>query len=463
MSRIRVELADIELPPFGLPEGQPEIPVVTYENLLETLEARYQAAGFEAFLVYADREHFANMAYLTAYDPRFEEALLVLRPGEVPTLLVGNEGMSYATICPVPVELVLCQTLSLVDQPRDTSPPLPEALSLAGLTAGMRIGVAGWKYFTEQESPRPREWIEIPSFIVETLRGLGLVPQNANDVLMHADGGLRVVNDVHQLAAFEYSAAHASQGMRDLVFGTRPEMTEHDVCSLAGLRGMPVGFHPLVLSGERTGLGLGSPSTRRIALGDPIVAAIGYWGSNTARAGFVARSEADLPAGIADYVERLVEPYFRAAVAWYETVGIGVTGGELYAAAMEHIGDPFFGVKLNPGHLIHLEEWLSSPVWEGSAIPLVSGMYWQVDMIPGTGGPYFTTNIEDGIALADESLRAEMAATFPGVWARIEARRAFMRDVLGIQLKPEVLPFSNMPAYLPPFWLAPGQAMRVAV
>jgi hypothetical protein len=68
---------------------------------------------------------------------------------------------------------------------------------------------------------------------------------------------------------------------------------------------------------------------------------------------------------------------------------------------------------------------------------------------------------EDGSALADEALRAEMAATFPEAWARIEARRASMADVLGIRLKPEVLPFSNMPAYLPPFWLAPGRAMRV--
>jgi hypothetical protein len=69
---------------------------------------------------------------------------------------------------------------------------------------------------------------------------------------------------------------------------------------------------------------------------------------------------------------------------------------------------------------------------------------------------------EDGIALADEALRADMAAMFPEGWARIEARRAFMADVLGIRLKPEVLPFSNMPAYLPPFWLAPERAMRVA-
>ncbi len=461
MKAPRVTLAELELPEFGLPQDQPTIPASTYAARVAALEARYRSAGFDAFVVYADREHFANMAYLTGYDPRFEEALLVLLPGRTPALLVGNEGLTYASVCPLPVDVKLCQTLSLVDQPRDSSPPLADVLASSGLAKGMRVGVAGWKYFSALDSPSPGEWLEVPSFIVDGLREMGLVPSNANALLMHPDGGLRVVNDVHQLAAFEYSAAHASQGVRDLIFGLREQMTEYDACALAGMRGMPVGFHPLLLSGERTSLGLGSPSTRRISLGDPIVAAIGYWGSNTARAGFAARSKADLPESISDYVDRLVAPYFRAAVAWYETVGIGVPSGELYAAAMEHIGDPFFGVSLNPGHLIHLEEWLSSPVWQGSTIPLVSGMYWQVDMIPATGSPYFSTNIEDGIALADAALRAEFAATYPDAWARIEARRRFMRDVVGIRLKREVLPFSNMPAYLPPFWLSPKHAMRV--
>ena len=38
----------------------------------------------------------------------------------------------------------------------------------------------------------------------------------------------------------------------------------------------------------------------------------------------------------------------------------------------------------------------------------------QCDIIPATGTPYFTTNIEDGVALADESLRAAFAGCVPG-------------------------------------------------
>jgi hypothetical protein len=89
-------------------------------------------------------------------------------------------------------------------------------------------------------------------------------------------------------------------------------------------------------------------------------------------------------------------------------------------------------------------------------------MAFQVDVIPATGTPYFTTNIEDGIALADETLRAELATAYPEAWARIEARRRFMADALGIDLHPDVLPFSNLAAALPPFLLRPDLVMTLA-
>jgi hypothetical protein len=85
----------------------------------------------------------------------------------------------------------------------------------------------------------------------------------------------------------------------------------------------------------------------------------------------------------------------------------------------------------------------------------------QCDIIPATGTAYFTSNIEDGVALADEPLRQAFARNYPEGWKRIEARRAFMIDTLGIKLRPEVLPFSNMAGWLPPFWLAPDRAMAM--
>ena len=170
----------------------------------------------------------------------------------------------------------------------------------------------------------------------------------------------------------------------------------------------------------------------------------------------------ELQEPIRDYVDRLVAPYFAAIAEWYGAIRIGQTGGALFDIIDRHLGDPFFGIFLNPGHQLHLDEWVNSPIWAGSTIELRSGMAFQVDVIPATGTPYFTTNIEDGIALADAALRGELASRYPDAWARIERRRAFMAEQLGIELHPDVLPFSNLPAVLPPFLLRPDRAMSLA-
>ena len=159
---------------------------------------------------------------------------------------------------------------------------------------------------------------------------------------------------------------------------------------------------------------------------------------------------------------RLVGPYFAAVAEWYGALHVGQTGGALFEIIERHLGDPFFGIFLNPGHQIGLDEWINSPISRGSTVELRSGMAFQVDIIPATGTDYFTTNIEDGIALADASLREAFASGYPAAWARIVARRRFMADALGIDLHPDVLPFSNLPAYLPPFLLRPDRAMTVA-
>lgn len=450
------------LPDFGLPGVEPVIPAATYEARITAARQRAQEAGFDVLLVYGDREHFANLTYLTGYDPRFEEALLILVPGEEPAILVGNEGMGYSAVIPIPIRRVLYQTFSLISQPRDTSAPLETILREAGLTRGQRVGMAGWKYFLPSETHNPKRWLEAPAFLVDTLRSMGCDVCNATALFMHPTTGLRAVNGVDQLAVFEYAATVGSQGMRDMIFNVQPGMTEYDAVRLMGINGIPHNLHPVVLSGERTRFAPGGPSSRVLQQGDPVLAALGYWGSNIARGGFLVETADQLPESIRDYVDKLVAPYFRAIVEWYEHIGIGVPGRELYDVIQQHLGDPFFGVTLNPGHLIHLDEWVSSPIYPDSEEMLRSGMAIQVDVIPATGTAYHTTNIEDGIALADETLRAEFERRYPEAWGRIQQRRAYMQDVIGITLKPEVLPFSNMPAYLPPFWLAPEYAMRVS-
>jgi len=278
---------------------------------------------------------------------------------------------------------------------------------------------------------------------------------------MHPTEGLRAVNGVDQLALFEYAACHTSQAVRDVVFGLKPGMTEYQAVELMRVKGMPLSCHIMLSSGPRAFMGLPSPSSRVIEAGDPFTTAYGVWGSLTCRAGWVAEDESMLPEAARDYVQRLVAPYFKAVAAWYSHLGVGVKAGVLHRVIHVRIGDPFFGVRLNPGHLIGHEEWLHSPVYDGSVLRLRSGMALQVDIIPATGSPYFTTNMEDGVALANAALRDEFASKYPEAWDRIQARRSYMTDHLGVALKPEVLPFSNLAGHLPPFLLSPWMAMRM--
>jgi hypothetical protein len=307
--------------------------------------------------------------------------------------------------------------------------------------------------------------MDAPAYLVDELRaltGAGGSVENATDLLIDAADGLRVINELEQLAALEYAACQTSDGVRRLLTGLEPGMTEREAVRLLAWNGMPLSCHLMLTAGPRASLGLLSPGDRPIGRGDRFTVAFGVFGALNCRAGFVVEDAAELPVGIADYIDRLVGPYFEAVAEWYGAMRIGQRAGVLHDIVARRLGDPFFGIFLNPGHQIHLDEWVNSPFRPGSEIELRSGMAFQVDIIPATGTDYFTTNIEDGIALADESLRAAFAAAYPEAWRRIEARRRFMAEALGIELHPDVLPFSNLPAFLPPFVLRPDRAMTLA-
>jgi hypothetical protein len=455
----RAQLKAIDLPDFGMPEKIPEFPDSVYRARLDRLRDRAEDLGYDHVVIYADREHSANLAYLSGFDPRFEEALMIVGTGGRPLVLVGNECVGTAEAAPLPMRVELHQELSLPSQPRDRSRPMADVLAAEGITSGHRVAAIGWKEFSD------RRMIELPAFVVDEVRravGSEGAVENATDILTGAANGLRVINEVEQLAAFEYAACHTSNGVRNLLFGLRPGLREDEAVRLLEWNGAPLSCHLMLTSGPRASLGLLSPGDRRIERGDRFTTAFGIWGALNCRAGFVVVDASELPAGIGDYVERLVAPYFEAVAEWYEALHIGQRGGALYEIIDRHLGDPFFGIFLNPGHQIHLDEWVNSPIAAGSTIELRSGMALQVDIIPATGTEYFTTNIEDGIALADAELRDEFARKYPTAWARIEARRRFMGEELGITLHPDVLPFSNIPAYLPPFLLSPNRVMTLA-
>lgn len=457
-TEVRWRLRDVGLPEFADAGPRPQLPPGRHAERMDALRECAARRGYDRLVVYADREHSASLSFLTGFDPRFEEAILVAGMDDDPAILVGNECWGMAGAAPLAMRRHLFQDLSLPSQPRDRSRSLAAILGDEGIGGGSRVGVVGWKTYAL------RATLEVPAFLVDTLRELtgpdGLV-ENATDLLIDPADGLRVINDVDQLAGLEWAATRTSSGVRRVLSGLRPGMTEREAVALLGWDGTPLSCHLMLTAGPRATIGLLSPGDRPIETGDRFTVAFGIWGGLTCRAGFVVEDETGLPPPIRDYVDRLVGPYFAAVAEWYGALRVGVPAGVLHEIVARRLGDPFFGIFLNPGHQIHLDEWVNSPITPGSTIPLASGMAFQVDIIPATGTDYFTTNIEDGIALADAALREALAAAHPAAWSRIEARRAFMAESLGIDLHPDVLPFSNLPAYLPPFLLRPARAMTM--
>ncbi|MCA9876821.1 MAG: M24 family metallopeptidase [Thermomicrobiales bacterium] len=456
-------MADVILRQVSLPEypADDEPPLIPDTEYLRRCDETVRRAGTPWVAIYGDREHNANLLFLCGFDPRFEEALLLLGPNGQRCLLVGNEGVIHAVEARPAPQVLMYQGFSLMAQPRDQTPVLEAVLSDAGLGSGDVVGVVGWKYLTVAEHADTRRPSWVPVHVVDALRRVtGEAPVDVTSVLMSATDGLRAQNGAEQIAVFAWAALRASQSVFNVVRGVQPGMSERQAASLFGWAGEPLSMHPIVASGGpgETINGLRSATGRRIALGDGISTGIGYWGSLCCRAGMVEEAVSH------EFFHNYVRPYFLALAAWYETIGLGVTGGSIFAAVDDTLAgaNATFRPSLNPGHLTSYDEWVHSPIERGSTIRLASGMAIQCDIIPAPMPPGAMLNCEDSVVLADEPLRQEIAHQFPALWSRIEATRALMHDALGITLKPEVLPLSLANAYLPPAWLAPDMVCALA-
>jgi Xaa-Pro aminopeptidase len=446
-------IIQIGWPEFGQAAYPPNTSCAELEQRVGKLRARMDERKLTHLVVYGDREHFANIAYLTNFDPRFEEALLILSARNTPLLVVGNECEAYVGVSPLFQEQKLrrerFQPFSLLNQPRDQSRTIREIFAGEGIDATSQVGCVGWKYFSDHEHPNAQYAIELPSYLVDTLRELSGRERvvNSTDLLMHPGYGLRTFCTPSEIAYFEYTSVQASESVKRMIFGMREGMTDHEVVALGGTCGEPLGCHVTFTTG-------------RIARGQPLSMNLSYWGSNSCRSGWVANSAKDLPVAAADYAQAFAGVYFEVMSEWFALLKPGTPGGQLWRLIRERLPFDQFGIFLNPGHLIHLDEWLSSPIYPNSDVPLHSGMAIQVDVIPSSP-TYASTRMEDGVVLADKELRKQLQHAYPDCYARCQKRRKFMTEVLGIELPEEVLPLSNIPAIVPPFFLAPNEVFAL--
>ncbi len=457
---------EIDWPEFGTAAVPPRPPTLELEARIDCLRSRMDESAFTHVVIYADREHFANMAYLTGFDPRFEEALLVVGRTGAPLILVGNECEGYLGVSSLYAAGRLrqerFQSFSLLGQPRERSRPLREILSEEGIGSASAVGSVGYKYFLSTEERDAIHALDIPSYIADILRELAGRDRvrNATDLFMHPGYGLRARCTPFEIALFEYSNVQAAEAVKRMIFALQEGMTDHAVVEAGRLNGDPLSCHVTFGTGRSANLGLCGPSGERICRGQPLAFNIAYWGSNICRAGWIAGSAADLPTSASDYVAAFAGPYFEAMGEWFGLMKLGTPGHRVYDLIQERLPFDRFGIYLNPGHLIHLDEWMSSPFYAGSGIPIASGMAIQVDVIPQSSR-YFSTRMEDGIVIADQDLREELKRLAPDCYGRCQERRLFMRNVLGIELPEEVLPLSNSRGIVPPFFLKPNTVLAL--
>jgi hypothetical protein len=455
------KLIEIEWPDFGQSQPPPPTPAEEFERRIRLARAAMERLRLTHLIVYADREHFANLAYLTGFDPRFEEAVLILGGDKKPLLLVGNECTRRLPVSALyeagGLRSELFQSFSLLDMPRDKSRRLKDILSAEGIGRHSRVGCVGWKYFTETEQPDASRAIELPSYLVDSLRDLAGRREvvNATAIFMNAATGLRTFCSAPEIAYLEYTGSLASDSVKRMIFALRNGMTDHQLVQAARLNGEPLGAHPSVKTEATRHCSLVSPTGTVIRRGQPLSMGICYWGGNSCRAGWAVSSARQLPLEARGYIDQFAGPYFALMAAWIGALKLGALGGKFSRLVADRLPSKQFGVTLNPGHLIHLEEWLSSPFYPSSEIPLHSGMAIQTDIIPSSP-IYFSSRLEDGVVLANAGLRRQLKAEFPVCFARCQARRRFMMERLGFSVSEEVLPLSNIPGIVPPFFFSPN-------
>lgn len=455
-----IVLTNVEEPQFGLPVERPVLADSIYECRLENVLEAMSVKKYDYLVFYADKEHFSNFEYLTGFDPRFEEGILILGKDGTGSVLLGNECYGMYRQSRIPVQGILYQVLSLPNQPIDQLKDLKEIFEGQGITAGKKVGVIGWKLmYPVYGTPH---MYDIPHYIIQALEMSAGRENvfNSTDLMIHPLYGIRTVNTADDIAFFEFGASYASEAVGKIIANLKTGLTEIELARAMGTGGMEMSCHPMLSTGIRTGHGLVGPSTKRIHLGEAINCSCGLRGGLTCRAGYAAYSEMDLPKENRDYIQRLASPYFAVVANWFEHMQVGVKAADIFQMVQDTFPKEKYGWKLNPGHFTAAEEWSASPFYTGSDVIIKSGMCIQMDIIPSIEG-YAGVNCEDGIAIADQNLRLELQSRYPTVYERIQRRRDFMKNKIGINIAEEILPLSNLTGLYRPFMLNKDQALTI--
>ncbi len=439
--------------PNGMkPADTSELVNITGEDYRKRINKALELAKnkYTHLFIYADREHFWNMEFFTGYDPRFEEAVLILQQNKKPALVVGNEGVGYAAKIPFEFDMYVLPTFSLPGQPRDKNAKLSNMLTEIGLASTSKVGVIGFKGFSTEDYENYKNVFDLPSFIMDELTAV--VPrenlENAVDLMINNDDGLRCFLDVKELILSEYASTNATYNTYNVISQLKEGISEIEAASNLNIGGEPTNVHPNVNFGENMYYGLASPTfDKKLKRGQLAGVGMAYRRSLSHKVSFFVENQDELSP---DQIQ-LMNTYYLALDAWYCSLKIGAKGKDVYNSVLDVVKDfKEVGIGLNPGHLIHTDEWTNSPFTADCESTLKSGMMIQCDFTSSVQQKNFQMHAEDGVIIADQETQAQIQKIAPKAYQRMINRREFMRKELGICVDDCVLPTGDMPAVLWP-------------
>lgn len=433
----------------------------------ETMQKRYDKVinkmkeeNLDILVIYADLEHGNNFEYLTGFLPRFEEALLVIHQNQKNYILLGNENLNKAKHARIEAEAIHVPYFSLPNQPMDNIKSFYELIQAAGITSRKQVGVVGWKLFTSKFEINDCLF-DVPSYIIEAIKkaaGKEFVLNKTK--LMIGEKGVRCTNSPDEILHYEFGASLASDQMLRAMNFLDEGVSEMDLGEVLNAYGQRNSVVTIAATGDRFEKANIYPTDKKVKIQDKISLTVGYKGGLSSRAGYAVNDPNQLPDTIKDYIDVVVKPYYNAIVTWLENIHCGMCGSEMFSLIEKVLPRNTYHWQLCPGHLVADEEWMASPIYDGSIEILESGMLIQTDIIPSVNG-YGGTSAESTIALADSNLRNRIKNEYPELWSRIEKRRDYLKNELHINLNDDVLPMCSTLAYLRPCLLDKERAMCV--
>lgn len=428
------------------------------EKVLELMK-KYD---FSSLMIYADKEHGSNFEYLTGFIPRFEEAIQILNQDGSSILILGNENYNKTGMARTQSQGILCPFFSLPNQPMDYAKTFADYLKEADVDDSKRIGLVDWKLLSN-DMTNFHNHHAVPAFIVDGIHEVFGAEKvvNATQLYMHPKEGARVTNNAEEIARYEYGASLASDAVLEAMNNLTIGQSELEAGNTLNRDGQYPSVVTIAAFGDRFAGANLYPTANTLNEGDKVALTVAYKGGLSSRSGYAVTDETKLADRDPGYLEEVVFPYFSAYKWWLDNLSIGKKGGEFYQEFSEFYPQATYGWHLCPGHLVADEEWLSSPFYQESDAVVQSGNIYQVDFIPSQAS-HNGVSAESTIAIADADLRARIQADQPELWARIQARKAYLRDKLGLDLSEELLPLASTFAYYRPFLLNQETAIHFA-